>query len=159
MSEVACENAGTCDIDQQSFKAYLSRSMAATMKVAPFTRQVLLPLLQSSATAAAKACTGGTDGNTCGLKWTTGTFDGLVGIGQQMAALEVIQANLLDTVAGPVTGDTGGTSSGDPSGGTDSTTPQDLIQKPITTGSRVGAGFLTTFVLLVILGGAWWMVA
>ena len=159
MEEVACENAGTCDTDQQSFKAYLARDMAATMIVAPFTRNILLPLLQSSATAAAKACSGGADGNTCGLKWSTGAFDGLAGIGEQMAALEVIQSNLLDTVKGPVTANSGGTSQGDPSAGTDATNPSGVNLTPVTTGSKVGAGFLTSLVLLTILGGAWWMVA
>ncbi len=161
MEEVACENAGTCDTDQQSFKAYLSRDMAATMIVAPFTRDTLLPLLQASANAAAKACSGAVGGNvnTCGLKWSTGTFDGLYGIGEQMAALEAIQSNLLDTVPGPVTANTGGTSQGDPSAGTDATSPSGQNLSPITTGSKAGAGFLTALVLLAILGGAWWMVS
>lgn len=145
--------------DQQSFKAYLSRDMAATIIVAPFTRNIILPYLQSSAAAAAKACSGGTDGNTCGLKWTTGTFDGLAGIGEQMAALSVVQSLLLDEVPGPVTGGSGGTSQGNPSAGTDATNPSGPTLGPVTTGSKAGAGILTTFVLLTILGGAWWMVA
>jgi mannan endo-1,6-alpha-mannosidase len=159
MSEIACEPSNTCDVDQQSFKAYLARDMAATIIRAPYTRGMLQPLLQTSATAAAKSCSGGNDGNTCGLKWTTGSWDGIYGIGEQMSALEVVISNLLDSVPGPVTNTTGGTSKGNPSAGTTGTSPSGLDLSPVTTGARVGAGFLTTLVLLVFLGGAWWMVS
>jgi mannan endo-1,6-alpha-mannosidase len=118
MFEVACEPQANCNNDQKSFKAYLSRWMAQTIKVAPWTRPTLYPLLQSSAQAAAKACSGGNAGTTCGMKWTTGTYDGDYGPGQQMSALEVIQANLLDAVAGPVSNLTGGTSTGNNLAGT-----------------------------------------
>lgn len=110
MYEVACEENGKCNVDQRSFKAYLSRWMAATMVRAPFTRELLMPLLQTSAMAAARSCTGGADGQQCGLQWTTGAFDGSVGVGEQMSAMEVFQSNLMDLVPGPVTADTGGIS-------------------------------------------------
>ena len=159
MAEVACETSNTCDVDQQSFKAYLARDMAATVIRAPYTRDTLVPLLQSSAAAAAKSCSGGNDGNTCGLKWTAGVWDGIYGIGEQMSALEVMLSNLLDTVPGPVTNSTGGISPGNPSAGTTATSPSGLDLSAVTTGDRVGAGLLTTLVLLTVLGGAWWMVA
>lgn len=159
MSEVACEASNTCDVDQQSFKAYLARDMAATIVRAPFTRQKLLPMLQTSAAAAAKSCSGGNDGNTCGLKWTTGSWDGIYGIGEQMSALEIIISNLLDTVAGPVTDNSGGISKGNPSAGTTTTSPSGQDIRVVTAGDKVGAGFLTSLVLLTVLGGAWWMVA
>ena len=133
--------------------------MAATIIRAPYTRQRLQPLLQSSAAAAVKSCSGGDDGNTCGLKWNTGYWDGIYGIGEQMSVLEVLISNLLDTVPGPVTNNTGGTSPGDPSAGTTATSPSGLDLSAVTTGDRVGAGFITTLVLLTVLGGAWWMVA
>lgn len=44
------------------------------------------------------------------MRWTTGEFDGTTGVGQQLSALEVVQANLYNTVAGPLTNSTGGTS-------------------------------------------------
>ena len=162
MSEIVCEPLNDCNVDQHSFKAYLSRWMAATMVIAPFTRTALLPLLQSSTRAAVKTCTGGTDpaNPQCGFKWTTSSFDGSVGIGEQMSALSVVQSNLFDTVPGPVTQRTGGLSKGNPSAGTGSTpSPTDLYAFTVTTGQKVGAGFLTTFVLLLVLGAAWWMVA
>ena len=76
-----------------------------------------------------------------------------------MAALEVIQSNLLATVPGPVGKFTGGISPGNPSAGTTGTSPTGLNLYTITTGDRVGAGFVTTLILLIVLGVAWWMIA
>ncbi|KAF2454587.1 glycoside hydrolase [Lineolata rhizophorae] len=159
MYEVACEPNDKCNVDQRSFKAYLSRWMAATTKVAPWTADYIMPKLQTSARAAAQQCSGGDDGQQCGLRWTNGAnWDGSFGVGEQMSALEVIQSNLISKVSGPVTNDTGGTSQGDPAAGSNSQdTP--VVLNQITTGDKVGAGFLTTFILIGILGGAWWMVA
>ncbi|EAS27478.1 glycosyl hydrolase family 76 protein [Coccidioides immitis RS] len=155
MTEVACEGNGKCNIDQRSFKAYLSRWMAMTIKLAPYTRDRLLPKLQASATAAALQCSG--PDNACGLRWTKGeAYDGSTGVGEQMAALEIIQSNLIDLVAGPADNSTG-ISRGNPSAGTGSDPTFELSD--ITTGDRVGAGFLTSVVLIGILGGAWWMVS
>ncbi|KAI9817423.1 MAG: hydrolase 76 protein [Pycnora praestabilis] len=160
MYEVACEPNGKCDVDQRSFKAYLARWMAATTKLAPFTTNFVMEKLQASASAAAEQCSGGTDGVTCGLQWTKGSaWDGSYGVGEQMSALEVVSSNLISKVSGPVTNSTGGTSKGNPAAGTGGDTSLSATNDPVTTGDRVGAGFLTTVVLVVILGGAWWMVA
>jgi mannan endo-1,6-alpha-mannosidase len=154
MKEVACEDNNKCDTDQQSFKAYLSRWLGHTSKIAPFTVSAIQPLLQSSAKAAVSTCTGGNDGNQCGLKWTQ-SFDGIVGVGEELAVLEVIQSNLQPLVAGPVTQNSGGTSQGNPAAGGagDNTVKMDSI----TAGDRAGAGILTTIVLASTFGGAWWM--
>ncbi|PGH10556.1 hypothetical protein AJ80_07503 [Polytolypa hystricis UAMH7299] len=155
MTEVACENNGKCNVDQRSFKAYLSRWMAGTIKLAPFTRDLLMPKLQASAQAAALQCNG--PNNECGLRWTKGAeWDGDMGVGEQMAALEIIQSHLIDEVGGPANNKTG-TSKGNPAAGG---TSQD-IQPPseITMGDRVGAGFVTTIVLVGVIGAAWWMVS
>lgn len=161
MYEVACEPTGKCDVDQMSFKAYLSRWMAATTKVAPFTYDTIMPLLRTSAQAAAAQCTGGANGRMCGVKWTDGgVWDGTYGVGQQMSALEVIQSNLITQSAGPLTNTTGGTSVGDPNAGSGSTSTSStgVTYDPVTTGDRVGAGFLTSLMLIIVIGGAWWMV-
>lgn len=97
MYEWACEtgvSGRTCNLDQQSFKAYLSRFLAKTAAVAPFTKDTITKYLTASAVGAAKSCSGGDDGVTCGSKWYTGSFDGQPGVGQQLAALEVTQALL-----------------------------------------------------------------
>jgi len=97
MYEWACEtgvSGRTCNLDQQSFKAYLSRFLAKTAAIAPFTKDTITKYLTASAVGAAKSCSGGDDGVTCGSKWYTGSFDGQSGVGQQLAALEVTQALL-----------------------------------------------------------------
>lgn len=159
MTEVACENNGKCDVDQRSFKAYLARWMAYTAIVAPWTRQYLDPLLKASAQAAAKQCTGGPKGTSCGLRWIdNGKNDGSFGVGEQMAAMEVVQALLYPTVPGPVTAAKGGISVSNPTAGNN--VPETPIRfSTVTTGDRAGAGILTLLVLVGIVVGAWWMVA
>ncbi|KAF1833751.1 hypothetical protein BDW02DRAFT_526971 [Decorospora gaudefroyi] len=98
MYEWACETGEFgrhCNLDQQSFKAYLSRFMAKTAMLAPFTKSKITGYLKASAVGAAKSCSGGADGTTCGSKWYTGGWDGTSGVGQQMSALEVTQALLM----------------------------------------------------------------
>jgi mannan endo-1,6-alpha-mannosidase len=158
MTEVACEVNNNCDTDQQSFKGYLARWMAATTLVAPFTAQTIMPLLKSSAQAAVATCTGGASGNSCGLKWTTGNYDGMTGVGETMAALEVVQSNLVGLVAGPVTLNSGGTSQQNPDAGANPGASEPALQQ-ITGADKAGAGILTTIVLLSMVGGSWWMAA
>lgn len=157
MKEVACEDNGKCDVDQRSFKAYLSRWMAASTKVAPFTADTLLPLLKSSAQAAVGTCTAGADGNQCGLRWSKGaTNDGSLGVGEQMAVMEVVQSQLIGSAPGPVTNATGGTSKGNNNAGSNAD-DNPLQFDQITTGDKAGAGILTTLILVLLFGGASWM--
>ncbi|KAI6350747.1 hypothetical protein MCOR25_010421 [Pyricularia grisea] len=145
MSEVACEPVGRCNIDQQSFKAYLSRWMAATTKWAPQTSDRIMPLLRSSAVAAAQQCTGGENGRMCGLRWIDeGRNDGLFGLGQMMAALEVVISVMAVNSSAPVTDNSGGTSRGDPgAGGRDIGRTSFETFAPISSGDRAGAYALT----------------
>lgn len=107
MYEPACETVNTCNTDQWSFKAYLSRFMWATTKLAAFTTPAVTTLLTTSSKAAAKACSGPTDGakngTTCGAKWYTGEYDDTKGVGQQLSALEVIQGLLINSTMAPFT--------------------------------------------------------
>lgn len=161
MAEMACEAIGKCDTDNKSFKAYMSRWLAATAKVAPFTYPTVRDRLRASAAAAALQCSGGADGETCGLRWTEGAkYDGSAGVGEQMSAMEVFQTNLLASVNGPVKNSTGGTSKGNPAAGTGGTSIQPgLLKGEITHKDRVGAGFLTMLVLISVVGAAWWMIS
>ncbi|KFY91551.1 hypothetical protein V500_04619 [Pseudogymnoascus sp. VKM F-4518 (FW-2643)] len=163
MYEPACELDDTCNTDQLSFKAYLSRWMAATTKLAPFTYGTIKPLLRTSAEAAMSHCNGGSNGRTCGLKWSNwGNWDGSDGIGQQMAALEVLQSNLIHAAKGPVTEEDGGTSQGNPSAGGDSRGNKDVKagpwSQPAGVGDRVGAGALTAVMVAGVVCGMWWIV-
>lgn len=157
MVEIACEAQANCNTDQLSFKAYLSRWMAASTKYASFIEPMISNKLQTSAKAAAAACSGGADGVTCGTRWNIGKYDGSYGVGQQMSALEVIQGLLIDDVAGPVSNTTGGTSKGNPSAGTGPSHGAFAPPKPITTADRAGAGILTAMVLSFLIGGTYWI--
>ncbi|KAK4185006.1 putative glycoside hydrolase [Podospora australis] len=162
LHEQFCESHVICNIDQRSFKGYLTRWMARTTQLVPHTYDVIYPLLESSAKAAARACSGttpapafkGHPGTACGFSWTTGGFDGLVGVGEQMNALSAIASTLIDRTAAPVTADTGGTSSGDPAGGANGPGSSPVRElRAITTGDRVAAGFLTSAIALSIVAG------
>ena len=101
MYEPACEPQASCNADQLSFKAYLARWLAAAAQLVPDLTDAALALLRHSAAAAAGACVGGAGGMgtaggvTCGQKWYVGGFDGSVGVGQQLSALEVVQGLLV----------------------------------------------------------------
>jgi len=159
--EVACENNGKCNVDQHSFKAYLARWMTAATKMAPFITDNVMAKMRASATAAALQCSGGDNGRWCGLRWQdNATWDGTQGVGQQMAALEVIQSNLIEQVAGPLTNTTGGTSVGNANAGVGTGNIDDpLATTPATKGDKVGAGFLTTAVLGGFVGMVWFMIS
>lgn len=162
MIEIACEPVNLCDTDQLSFKAYLSRWMAASTKWAPWTFDRIKTLLGNSAQAAAKQCVGGDNQRMCGLKWAnnSGAWDGTTGIGQQMAALEVVLANSIQHAEAPVTNATGGTSVGNPSaGGSDEGRVDPISAKlgPITGGDRAGAAIVTFIILSSLLAGVAFM--
>jgi len=159
MTEVACEPVDLCNIDQQSFKAYLSRWLAASTKWYPDMYSKVMPWLRASSLAATSQCTGGDNGRMCGLKWTdNGKWDGTTGLGQQMAALEVTLANLIEDSRAPFTSGSGGTSEGDPgAGGSDIGRLGEVVFAPITTKDRAGAGILTALALLGLVACVIWM--
>ena len=159
MSEL-CEKRG-CDTDQLTFKAYLSRWMAMTMQMAPFTAKVIMPALQVSATAAMEQCSGTFFPNNCGLRWQmNGTWDGSNGPGQQMAALEVLLSTIIREQAVPLTSSTGGNSTSNLTAGLNKTTdvniPGDIVG-PITNGDKAGAWFLTFILVLTSVTGCYFM--
>ena len=94
MYEAQCELSNTCDNDQFSFKAYLSRWMAKSALILPDLSAQIQPLLEQSAAAAAQACTG-SGSNVCGTKWYVGGYDGVQGLGQYLSAIETIQSLLV----------------------------------------------------------------
>ena len=98
MFESACEKANTCDNDQYSFKAYLSRWMYATARMIPALGPDILGLMVPTAQAVAQSCSGEAQSRTCGTRWWWAGWDGGVGVGQQMSALEAVHGLLLYTV-------------------------------------------------------------
>ncbi|KAH7176632.1 glycoside hydrolase family 76 protein, partial [Dactylonectria macrodidyma] len=161
MAEVACEPVKLCNIDQQSFKAYLTRWLAVTTQWAPHTADIIRPLLRTSAVAAAKQCVGGDNEEMCGMIWTQDKYDGSTGVGQQMAAIEITLSCMIGQRGAPLTADTGGTSKGDSGAGSEDIgrTEPNRNWRKITAGDKAGAAILTTLVIgLLVFGVGWLMV-
>jgi mannan endo-1,6-alpha-mannosidase len=163
--EEACEPIGNCDTNGFTFKGYTVRWLGITAQLVPELADQIWPYLEKSGVAAAGQCSGGSDGNTCGMKWTQTEWDGSYGVGQQMSALSAVGVNMLriGNLKAPYTRDTGGESIGDPNAGTDPSGSTDdqspVLTNPITTGDKAGAGILTALVLAFTLGGAYYLIA
>ncbi|EXJ93876.1 hypothetical protein A1O1_02269 [Capronia coronata CBS 617.96] len=157
MTEFQCEPASNCNNDQSSFKAYLSRWMAVTALLVPYTADQIMPKLQASAAGAAQQCTGGDNGRMCGRRWYS-NWDGTSGVGQQMQALSVIGATQINSGIAPKSVDTGGVSKSDPGAGTDVNTSPVVTHSPITTKDKAGAGVLTVLAICFVVGGSIWII-
>ncbi len=153
--EISCELADhvQCKTDMFSFKGFLLRWMASTAQLAPFTHSIIMPVLKSSAAAAIKSC----NGNVCGFRWTTGSYDGSTGAGQQMNVVAALSALLVDGagIKDPVTASTGGTSEGNANAGTSDSFQH--VFAPVTTADRAGAGILTLLTLAGVMGTTYWL--
>lgn len=164
MSEVSCEPVNTCDRNMICFKGFLSSWLTFTSLLAPYTYSEILPKIQASAQAAAKSCTGGSDGEHCPISWANGTFDGSTGLEEQMSALSVFSSNMVafpsDKDKSPLTSTTGGNSTSNPNAGLgdSSSNQQNGLNMPITTADRAGAGIVTAIFLSGWVGMVSWMV-
>ncbi|AMD19656.1 HCL495Cp [Eremothecium sinecaudum] len=162
LHEAACQGVGpdgvnTCNVDQRSFKAYFSRFLGLTAQLVPESRTQIMSWLRASALAAASSCSGGYDGHTCGMNWFIGHWDGVYGLGEQMAALEVFQnLRCLDRPA-PYTAADGGSSIGNFAAGT---TPVKYRAPPlnINRGDIGGAVIITTIIGITIAVCVVWLV-
>jgi mannan endo-1,6-alpha-mannosidase len=88
--ERACETYDNCNLDQKVFKAVYLRYLGLTSKLTSSLTDRIVELISPSAKAAAQSCNGGSDGYTCGLRWSWRTWDGYWGLGEQLSALEVM---------------------------------------------------------------------
>lgn len=167
MVEITCEPLGNCNNDQPAFKAFLTRWLTLTAQLVPETYDRIFGYLRKSAAGAAGQCSGGDLGRHCGREWNSTVWDGTSGVGEQMSALAVVQAMMVDAtkLAAPVGSTTGGTSKGDPNagtgtsaGGTSGNGLPAVNTDPITTGDKAGAGILTSVVLLFTLVSGGWLV-
>ncbi|KAH7015713.1 glycoside hydrolase [Ilyonectria destructans] len=152
--EVPCEGRqGACSTDMLSFKGYVHRWLAVVTQIAPHTKDKILPVLATSALAAANQCTGGASGRVCGFYWGGGKFvdpavDETSGAGEAMSVLAAVSSLLIEDADPPVTNKTGGISKGDPNAGKNSHDRPE--PRKITGADRAGAGILT----ILLLGGA-----
>jgi len=103
MYESSCELGNTCNNDQYSFKAYLARWMGKAAVLAPYVADFVNDLLTASALGSAASCAENSGGVICGTQWYTGSYDGQTGLGQQLSALECVQALLANGTAPPPT--------------------------------------------------------
>ena len=106
MVEVACEPVESCGTVESHFKGLTAQWMGEAIQVAPFTKDKILGYLRSSAEGAAKQCSGGHNGTTCGTQWTKSKYDGRTGLGQELNALSVFLANLAVDSSAPVNANT-----------------------------------------------------
>ncbi|KAL1863992.1 hypothetical protein Daus18300_007957 [Diaporthe australafricana] len=176
--EPACEGgtanvpASGCTQDMLAFKGFGARWMAATAQLCPWTRDRIMTVLRASAEAAVRQCSGGDNGRMCGMRWSTGSYDGTVGVGQEMNVLSALMVLLAEDPVDvsdqggvlneemhgvgqssyvPLTADTGGTSMGDPDAGGDPKS-NDTELRPITDADIYGAAFLTSMVITLMFG-------
>lgn len=133
--------------------------LATIAQVAPFTSDKIQPLLLQTAKSVVSQCSGGGNGHMCGFQWASGQFSGRATAGTQMSSLGAVLSVLVarERIPPPVTESTGGTSKGNPGAGFGSQ-PKAQELAPITTGSKVAAGFLTLFFLASLGGIQTWMV-
>jgi len=149
MWEPACESVDRCNNDMKSFKGYLSRFMYYTALMQPSLAPKINTLLQTSAAAAAKACSGPED--RCGQKWYVGGFDNVVGLGQEMTALETVQGLLASQAPPPLKGDEIKDTRGSAVTPTPSTSPTPTKRSNNSAGT---AGVELRWVALSVLAGA-----
>ncbi|KAI1843828.1 hypothetical protein JX266_010087 [Neoarthrinium moseri] len=109
-TEVSCEKNGNCNKDMYFYKGILHRSLSTTMRVAPYTAAKILPVLKSSAKAAASTCTGGDNGRMCGYQWADGKFQDDSNAGTQLSVLNALVSVLQTTNVQSSTTGTGGAS-------------------------------------------------
>jgi mannan endo-1,6-alpha-mannosidase len=156
--EPACEVTQTCNTDQTSFKGFLAEYLGYVTHMAPYTAPRILPLLATSAIAAGATCIGSAPGMTCSMQWTLGRYDGRArGVGEHLSLLNVLNANMVQFTDPPLTQNTGGTSQGDPSAGTQGKAVLGTVL-PATTGDKAIAGILTGTSAILLCMGAWMMI-
>ncbi len=142
--EYSCEASNICQTnpDWTTFKSFTIRWMAVTTQLVPQLADTLWPYLQASANGAAGQCDGEPNGTACGYHWTTTTWDGTTGLGQEMSALAAVGAPMIlaKNLPPPLTLDTGATSkvnvNASSSAGGSNGAKQTLANRPITTGDK-----------------------
>ncbi|KAK9425907.1 putative Glycoside hydrolase [Seiridium unicorne] len=108
--ERACETANTCTTDMEFFKGILHRSLALVINVAPYTADKILPVLKTSAKAAASTCTGGDNGRMCGFEWSGNDTKSSTSAGAQSNVLAALVSVLATTESTSSTGSGSGNS-------------------------------------------------
>ncbi|KAJ5533614.1 mannan endo-1-6-alpha-mannosidase [Penicillium frequentans] len=153
ISDWECETREICNNNEVLFKGLVASWLAQTALLIPSLYDEILSKLQASGQGAANSCTGNSN-STCGVRWTTGTWDGLQGMEQQISASNAFSVQMLPWINGteygpPVTSKTGGNSSSNVNAGENEDAGSGQTTKPVTTGDKAGAGILT----IIFVGG------
>jgi mannan endo-1,6-alpha-mannosidase len=156
--ERMCQQSGNCNNDQRSFKSIFSRCLGQSARLVSSYTDKIMDLINKSAQGAASSCSGGSDGHTCGINWSYGSWDGWYGLGEQISALEIMQNTLVMVVPPPLTNSTGGTSQGDANAGLTQRETTNKNQITVTQKDKAGAGVLTAIVLIIFVGISGWIV-
>ncbi|KAM3425307.1 Mannan endo-1,6-alpha-mannosidase [Cercospora zeina] len=95
--EPRCEDGGTCNDDQQTFKAALARSMGLTARLVPETRERIKKVLEASRSAALTTVQASPGKNKASLKWSQKDGGGVGydpktanGVGAQLGLVELL---------------------------------------------------------------------
>lgn len=136
--------------------------MATTAQLVPQLADTIWPYLEASAAGAAGQCDGDS-GTTCGYHFTTTTWDGTSGLGQEMSALAAVGTPMikLKNLAAPLTVQTGAKSNTSlTANGANVGNVADVpgwVKGPITTGDKFGAAVITIIVIVTTVVGGWWV--
>lgn len=139
-----------CQTDQRSFRAYLGRFLGLVSVLVPDTYDTIHHHLVDTANGIAQSCVGGYDGHTCGMNWSYSGWDGYYGLGEEMSALDCLQAlTVLDRPA-PYTLMDGASSTGDVLFGNETyvATAKSLN---LNKGDTAGASIITVIIGITIL--------
>ncbi|KAK4171186.1 glycosyl hydrolase family 76-domain-containing protein [Triangularia setosa] len=98
--EIACEGRdGACTSDMLFFKGMVTRFLASTVQVAPYTKESITKVLKTNAEAAVKTCTGGDNSRQCSFSWAKSKFHNETDIPSQLNALSALSVLLQDEVS------------------------------------------------------------
>ena len=151
MYESACMRHHTCQTDQRSFRAYLSRFLALTAVLVPDSRDTINTYFDTTAKAVAQSCVGGYDGHTCGMNWSYSGWDTYYGLGEEMSALEVIQSLMINFGKDTILNMTdGGSSRGDVLSGNTTYKPEAKLLD-LDKGDTAGASIITVIIGITII--------
>jgi mannan endo-1,6-alpha-mannosidase len=106
--------------------------MATATQLAPYTAGTIYPLLATTASTVGGFCNQGVNNSECTMWWTTTAGPATTGVGQQMSALNVFNANIMKfmTSSAVATANSGGTSAGNPDAGS-TTSDQSIMYAPL----------------------------
>ncbi|KAJ5110945.1 endo mannanase GH76 family [Penicillium argentinense] len=161
MSEVTCEPQELCN-DEILFKGLFAQDLSLIAQVAPYTESNIIPLLQGSAVAAAKSCTGGTNDDLCGIKWYKSEYDGRSGFEQQLSATSILMTNMIAFgKQAPATQATASKPASGTSTGSPSSTSNTLVIKTDNADKDNGAGVLSggpVAVVVAVMAGILYLI-